>query len=319
MRRRWLRHFRHHPGQAMVEFALAIPILIIVLFGAIEFGFIINAHVILEDTVRQASHYGSMGGTLDGAGSSVAPGCLADYAVLEDIADRLQGTTIDTNHVRSVLLYAADTNSGTDAPRSAATGDDSTGLPSTSDPNAYWNTQAYVGDYYYSDYDPGSGADISSGAGNGNGEGAIYNLFHGGAASVFSPTLTSGYTTTSPPTYATTPTCGSSLLDGQSVTNCLPYPDNSGTGTLNAACVPTSFAKGNWPPRWRNNISDKLVTLSGGSPTSDTPWPDSFGVQVTYDYQFHTPLFQVLANVFLGNSHMLRMTDQAAFMMSPPT
>jgi hypothetical protein len=319
-------------GQALVEFALAVPVLALVLMAAIEFGFLINAHIILEDTVRQAAHYGAMAGRLDGPHSSRAPGCLADYAVLSDIQDRLSGTSIDPAHVRAVFLYAANTDNGSDMPRTAADAGNQTYLAATSgvgavDPSGYPNANAYLGDYYYATYDPATGANVdpgAAGAGTGSGAGAIYRLFHGPVASIFNPGVDPAYFLLVPPTPADTPVCGSALLpgtysDASGSHSCLSYPDLAATGTLAAACLPTGGAgdpnQGNWPPRWRNNESNKIVDAN--SPANSTPWPDSYGMQITYDYSFHTPLFQLLGGVFLGSSHLLRLTDQAAFMLGP--
>jgi hypothetical protein len=298
---------RHHrSGQAMVEFALSIPVLILVICGLIELGFMINARMVLEDTVRQAAHYGSVGGTIDGSSDSVAPdnGCLADAAILQDISDRLSGTTIDTTHVRSIFIYAGDTADGTDLPRMPyASG---TGLES---PTTYPNA-GLVGDYYYADYNPSNGQDIDdSGASpatpatqTGTGKGAVYKLFHNDIADVFSqnPVSPAG----------TPPACGSAInqSDSSGTHACFPYADNSSTGTLDAGCV-IAGGVGNWPPDWRNNVTDKV--------SATTNEADAFGVDITYDYQFHTPLFQVISNMLLGNSHVIRMSEHAVFIMSP--
>ena len=305
------RRSRRSRGQALVEFVLVVPVLLVIVFGLIEVGFIINAHTVLDDTVRQAAHYGAMAGRTDDSSGSLAPGCLADYTVLADIRDSLQGTTIDTSHIRSIFIYAGDTDNGTDLPRVTPSG---TSLPPDTDNSGFPGTYPNVGlngDYYYSDYNPSTGADVDDSAATltGTGQGAIYKLFHGGTDQIFSHTLVNGY-------YSTPPACGSAIAstytNAGGTHNCFPYADNSTTGAVQPTCV---VGTGNWPPLWRNNFSDKVVDPE--NPAQSTPWPDSFGVDITYDYQFHTPIFQVISNIFLGNSHIIRMSAHVVFTMSP--
>ena len=286
----------------MAEFALAIPVLVLLIFGLIEVGFMINTRMVLQDAVRQAAHYGSNAGRTDGATGSLAPGCLADYSVLDDIKARLQGTSVDGSHVRSIFIYAGDAANGSDSPRlTPLAGTGLTMGTAAAYPRTYpLQTPGYLnGDYYYANYDPSTGKDVDGG-GNGSGRGAVYKLFNDDEAHIFAGTLVAGYP-------SSPPSCGSTLnaTDG-SGSSCLPF--NETGGTVNSACIGNDTL-GDWPPLWRNNLTEK-------SPT--TNWPDSFGVDITYDYQFHTPLFQVFANLFLGNSHVIRMDDKAVFLMSPP-
>ena len=50
-RRRWL---RSEDGQALVEFALVVPVLLFLIAGLVEFSRAWNAHQVLTDTAREA-------------------------------------------------------------------------------------------------------------------------------------------------------------------------------------------------------------------------------------------------------------------------
>jgi Flp pilus assembly protein TadG len=45
-------HMRNEKGQTMVEFTLVLPVLLVVLFGIIQFGIVFSNYVALTDAVR---------------------------------------------------------------------------------------------------------------------------------------------------------------------------------------------------------------------------------------------------------------------------
>jgi Flp pilus assembly protein TadG len=51
---------KNEQGQAMTEFALILPILLVLLFGVIQFGIIFNNYVALTDAARAASRKGAV-------------------------------------------------------------------------------------------------------------------------------------------------------------------------------------------------------------------------------------------------------------------
>lgn len=60
----WFHRFRKtERGQAMVEMALVLPILLIFIFGIIEFGRIINTYMIVTTISREGARTGAVGGT----------------------------------------------------------------------------------------------------------------------------------------------------------------------------------------------------------------------------------------------------------------
>ena len=52
---------RKSPGQGLVEFALALPILLLLVFGLIEFARIFAAWLMVENSARTAARYASTG------------------------------------------------------------------------------------------------------------------------------------------------------------------------------------------------------------------------------------------------------------------
>ena len=56
-----LKHFRRDPAQSMVEFAIALPILLLLVFGIIEFGRLLQAWLALENGARFGVRYAVTG------------------------------------------------------------------------------------------------------------------------------------------------------------------------------------------------------------------------------------------------------------------
>jgi hypothetical protein len=54
-------HNRRRTGQTLAEFAITLPILLLLLFGIIEFGRIFQAWVTLQNSARAAARYATTG------------------------------------------------------------------------------------------------------------------------------------------------------------------------------------------------------------------------------------------------------------------
>jgi len=54
------RHMKNEQGQTMTEFALILPILVVLLFAIIQFGIIFNNYVTVTDAARTASRKGAV-------------------------------------------------------------------------------------------------------------------------------------------------------------------------------------------------------------------------------------------------------------------
>jgi Flp pilus assembly protein TadG len=49
-----------HRGSVLVEFALVLPVLMLLLFGAIEFGFAFREYQVLQNAAREGAHYSAL-------------------------------------------------------------------------------------------------------------------------------------------------------------------------------------------------------------------------------------------------------------------
>jgi len=52
---------KNQQGQSMTEFALVLPILVILLFGVIQFGIVFNNYITVTDAVRAGARKGAVG------------------------------------------------------------------------------------------------------------------------------------------------------------------------------------------------------------------------------------------------------------------
>jgi len=50
-------------GQAIVEFALILPIFILILFGIVEFGMVFNQYLVVTSASREGARIAALGGT----------------------------------------------------------------------------------------------------------------------------------------------------------------------------------------------------------------------------------------------------------------
>lgn len=53
--------FNREEGQALVELALVLPILLLLIFGCVEFGRIFGTHLLINNLARDAARYGVVG------------------------------------------------------------------------------------------------------------------------------------------------------------------------------------------------------------------------------------------------------------------
>jgi Flp pilus assembly protein TadG len=93
-----MRKLRHsEEGQALVEFALVLPLLVVLLFGVIQFGIALNNYVTLTDAVRAGAREASV------SRFSPTPGVEAEDAVRDAAVNLDQGAlavTVTSSWVR---------------------------------------------------------------------------------------------------------------------------------------------------------------------------------------------------------------------------
>lgn len=53
--------FRSQRGQAVAEFALVVPLLVLILFGVMEFGRIFHTYILITNAAREGARLGALG------------------------------------------------------------------------------------------------------------------------------------------------------------------------------------------------------------------------------------------------------------------
>jgi len=74
---------RHEQGQALVEFAFTLPLLLLIMFGIIAFGVTLNNYIVLENAVNASAQY------LSTLRSATTDPCVATAAVFYSVAPSL--------------------------------------------------------------------------------------------------------------------------------------------------------------------------------------------------------------------------------------
>ena len=101
----WLNDFRKtEQGQAIVEMALVLPILIMLIFGIVEFGRILNTNMIVTDLSREGARKGAVGGTDGEIVTTVLSNAIAADLEQDDVSvniipaavsKRTRGTSVE--------------------------------------------------------------------------------------------------------------------------------------------------------------------------------------------------------------------------------
>ncbi|HSS35219.1 MAG TPA: TadE/TadG family type IV pilus assembly protein [Patescibacteria group bacterium] len=88
----------HHPrstdGQSLVEFALAFPIFLLLLFGLIDIGRFVYTANAVSQAAREGARYGSVGDWSASCGGS------RQSCVVQETIDRLAGVTVKPSDVK---------------------------------------------------------------------------------------------------------------------------------------------------------------------------------------------------------------------------
>lgn len=59
------RYIKNNRGQTLVEFALILPVLLLLLVGTMDVGLLINQHMILSEAAREGARSAALGGSND--------------------------------------------------------------------------------------------------------------------------------------------------------------------------------------------------------------------------------------------------------------
>jgi Flp pilus assembly protein TadG len=89
-------------GTALVEFALVAPVLILLVFGAIEYGMFFKDYLTVSNTTRTGARVGSA------AGSSAD----ADYQILQAVKSAATALPGGANSIEQISIYKATSTGG---------------------------------------------------------------------------------------------------------------------------------------------------------------------------------------------------------------
>lgn len=101
---------RAHSGQALVEMALILPVLLILLIGIISYGLYINAVDTVQEAVRLGARGASIGDTMGCPGDSAAKELASGHqaTVYGVVDDQLNGNRwLSSDRVPTSISYAA--------------------------------------------------------------------------------------------------------------------------------------------------------------------------------------------------------------------
>lgn len=88
---RWLKH--RERAQSMVEFALMIPIFLILVFGVIDFGMGLRAYITVAQATRESARYASIGNPGTTSGAYVLCNSGSTIAVVQRACTTMDGLT----------------------------------------------------------------------------------------------------------------------------------------------------------------------------------------------------------------------------------
>lgn len=58
-----MKHLRNESGQSLVEFALILPLILLILMGILEFGVMLNTYLTINHATKEGARLGALGGT----------------------------------------------------------------------------------------------------------------------------------------------------------------------------------------------------------------------------------------------------------------
>jgi TadE-like protein len=101
-------------GQSLVEFAVAVPVFIMLLFGMLEFGFAFSHNLTLEYATRE----GARTGAALGKGTATVPCAQVDQEIIAGVQRVLTspGSPVDINRISQLTIYQSNPSGGPAGP-----------------------------------------------------------------------------------------------------------------------------------------------------------------------------------------------------------
>lgn len=95
-----MRRFRGDRGQALVEFVLIFPLVLFLILFLVEFGFILNTQITVNNSAREAARHASVANLPDGAGGGCDPTSIEGRAVAAS-SNMLDCTDVTVTYVEA--------------------------------------------------------------------------------------------------------------------------------------------------------------------------------------------------------------------------
>ena len=108
---------RADSGQSLVEFAVILPVFVLILFGMLEFGFMFSHNLTLQYATREGARTGALlanGGGLTTACGTVDPDPLI-VAAVQRVLDS-PGSPVDISQIGQIRIYSANAAGGEAGP-----------------------------------------------------------------------------------------------------------------------------------------------------------------------------------------------------------
>ncbi|MDD4602005.1 hypothetical protein SDC9_14767 [bioreactor metagenome] len=107
----WLRKYvENHRGQAMVEFALVVPVLLLLVLGIMEFSLVIHQYMVVSGAAREGARSAALGETdpvVEGVVANAATG-LDSNKIIVTVAPtptRTQGEAVSVTVTYPITTY----------------------------------------------------------------------------------------------------------------------------------------------------------------------------------------------------------------------
>ena len=102
------RRSRQHGAQAMVEFALVLPVVMLILLAIVEFGFAFAHHITLEYATREGARMGA--GLANGSDTFDCKEVDDQVVAAVQRVLTASGSQLDVSQVGEIRIYKANTN-----------------------------------------------------------------------------------------------------------------------------------------------------------------------------------------------------------------
>jgi hypothetical protein len=101
-------------GQSLVEFAVAVPVFVMLLFGMLEFGFAFSHNLTLEYATRE----GARAGAALGKGTASVPCAQVDQEIIAGVQRVLTspGSPVDVSRISQLTIYQSNSSGGSAGP-----------------------------------------------------------------------------------------------------------------------------------------------------------------------------------------------------------